>query len=127
MGSPFRKDVQIAFVRIAFACLMLLFSGAANLSAQTAAQPGQRIINQATAFAFIPDTAKQLDLLSNQVITNVIGTPGLLLVQDRSVFLSPGASTSFNHVLTNTGNATSSYQLDYQNELGDDYDFGFLR
>ncbi|MGZ0707441.1 carboxypeptidase regulatory-like domain-containing protein [Coraliomargarita sp. W4R53] len=119
--------MQPAFIRFAFACLMLLLSGAANLSAQAAAQPGQRIINQATAFAFIPDSAKQLDLLSNQVITNILGTPGLLLVQDRSVFLSPGASTSFNHVLTNTGNETSSYQLDYQNELGDDYDFGFLR
>ncbi|MDQ8193922.1 hypothetical protein QEH59_05770 [Coraliomargarita sp. SDUM461004] len=61
------------------------------------------------------------------MIVRIEGIPGISLVNDRSVFLAPGSSTSFNHTLTNTGNTTSSYTLSYQNESGDDYDFGSLR
>jgi uncharacterized repeat protein (TIGR01451 family) len=107
-------------------CLWLVLLLATLLTAHAVVSPGTRIVNQAEAFFFNPETADAYTKTSNRVEMIISGAPGLELVDDRNVFLSPGASTSFNHTLTNTGNTTSTYTLTYQNEAGD-YEFNLLR
>lgn len=96
-------------LRKILACWLLLLWVAAGQAAAPAA--GTVISN--TALASYVDTASgaSVRLTSNTVNTRVTPLEALTLTADQTLTLAPGAPFVASHVLTNTGNVTTGYQL----------------
>lgn len=111
-----------AFLSKAFVSGALMFAQAICSPLLSAATPGTRILNQAEAFVFVPETASSINLLSEQVIITVIADIGISLQSDESLRLAPGSAAIFSHTLTNPGNEASDYELNFDAVSGDNFD-----
>ena len=74
-------------------------------------RPGTLISSQATLNYVDPLLFIARDTPSNTVRVVVNGSPGLTLVQDRTLVRPAGAYFEFAHTLTNPGNTTGTYTL----------------
>lgn len=90
-------------------CWLLLLCGAA---AQAVAPAAGTVISN-TALASFVDTASgtSVRLNSNTVNTRVAPQEALTLASDQALALAPGVQFALGHVLTNTGNVLTTYDL----------------
>ncbi|SMY36340.1 hypothetical protein PMAL9190_02334 [Photobacterium malacitanum] len=92
--------------------LSLLIIASASFFTFALTESGTVIKNQAGAT--YRDSADILrSTTSNLVETLVQPVAALTLINDQSKLGAPGRTVTFNHVLTNTGNSTDSFKLDY--------------
>ena len=88
-------------------CLLLLLSVGAK-----AATPAGFIIRSHAEASFVDEFGVQRSATSNEVATLVQEAPGVRLEQDQSRLVVSGKAFIFPHVLTNTGNVSTRYQLE---------------
>ncbi|MCW7553513.1 hypothetical protein NX722_12940 [Endozoicomonas gorgoniicola] len=88
-------------------CLLLLFSVGAK-----AAAPAGFIIRSHAEASFVDEFGVQRSATSNEVATLVQEAPGVRLEQNQSRLVVIGKAFVFPHVLTNTGNVSTRYQLE---------------
>lgn len=96
-------------LRTLLTCMLLLLCWA---GARAAAPVAGTVISN-TALASFVDTASgtSVRLVSNTVNTRVAAKEALTLASDQALALAPGVQLALGHVLTNTGNVLTTYDL----------------
>ena len=87
---------------------------------------GTDIDNQAFASFVDQTTGLRSDLSSNIVRVTVAPLEALLLSDPRVVYGAGNNQLAFSHRLTNTGNVSSTYRLNFGNETGDAFNLDAL-
>lgn len=113
---------------------VLLMAASLFVCAPARAAPvaaGASIRNVATA-TYVPAGLAQTETASsNAVLATVLPVEALILTQDQSVTRPPNALVTLNHLLSNTGNVTSSYAFAWANNAAgcapDQLDLSALR
>jgi len=102
---------------------MNLFAGQAD-----AAMPaGGAVIQNRAEASYVPSGGTAIaTTYSNTVEVAVQNVEALTLTHDQTVQLTAGATALLPHVLTNTGNVTSTYIFALDNAENDDYDLSAL-
>lgn len=112
--SADREQASAVLKRLVGPMLLLLLTlGAVSPRLAQAAAPaaGASIVNRASA-SYIPDGYTQLETISsNTVYATIQAVEALSLTQDQTIVRTPGATARFSHLLTNTGNTSSTYTL----------------
>ncbi len=90
------------------------------VAATQAAAPAAGTVISNTAFATFVDTVTlaSVRLSSNTVNTRVTALEALTLTADQSLSLGPGTPFVASHLLTNTGNVSTFYQLTVTPQAG---------
>ncbi len=90
-------------------------------SGHAAPLSGSRLGNQAVA-TYLDSLGVPRTVVSNLVEVQVTQVAGVTLVPDNTLFSTSGASVSFPHTVTNTGNAPDIFNLSLTQLLTDNYD-----
>jgi uncharacterized repeat protein (TIGR01451 family) len=106
---------------VALGALVTLGIALVALPARSAPPAGAPIGNQATA-TYLDAASTSHTVTSNPVTTIVQQVASLTLTADGVRTAAPGASASFPHDLTNTGNGTDNFNLTLVNLGGDIFD-----
>ncbi|WP_293374443.1 SpaA isopeptide-forming pilin-related protein [Nevskia sp.] len=127
------RAVRVALPHWLTAFALLLMAALVLVSGQAAAQgsgtplAGSTISNTASA-TYRNETLGIVETVtSNTTVATVAPVEGVSLVPDLTVFVPPGGTATFPHVLTNTGNVSETITLTFQPQGGDDYDLNGLR
>ena len=88
--------------------------GSSAMAANTLPPAGESISNIATA-SYTDATGAERTVSSNMVKTLVAQVGSFTLIADRESQTSANSSTSFSHILTNTGNGTDKFDLKLEN------------
>lgn len=97
---------------VLLACLILPILGGFAAVAQAAPPPAGTIIsNTATATYIDSASGNSVRLASNTVTTSVQAQEALSLTANQNLIVTPGSGFTTTHVLTNTGNVTTTYLI----------------
>ena len=107
--------MRLWFTAIALFAILVSNAGAAMPLAGTA------IDNQAFASFVDQTTGDRMDLSSNVVRVTVAPLEAVLLTDPRTLFGTRNNQIVFSHRLTNTGNTSTTYTLNFGNATGDDF------
>jgi large repetitive protein len=105
------------------ACLVsAAFMSAFSSASMAAPAAGSVLLNTAQATYFDTDRGFNTKLLSNTVSVTVQAQEALTLTADNNLRRAAVGIASMPHRLTNTGNTTSAYVIQYGNRSDDDFD-----
>ena len=107
--------MRLWFTAIALFAILVSTAGAAMPLAGTA------IDNQAFASFVDQTTGDRMDLSSNVVRVTVVALEAVLLTDPRTLYGTRSNQIVFSHRLTNTGNTSTTYTLNFGNATGDDF------
>ena len=125
---PLFKD-KLVYKKIAYAAFVLLLQLFAMANAHaTAPLAGSTINNQARVDFFDTNAGFFSTLFSNTVKVTVQPVEKVLVESPQTVFRSPGSFAVFPYKVTNTGNVTTTYVLNFANAaVGDNFDLSSLK
>ncbi|MCB1619134.1 MAG: carboxypeptidase regulatory-like domain-containing protein [Thiothrix sp.] len=114
-------------LRNLMALMILLFISAFFSMGYSATKAGTRIVNQAEASYFDPESGTIIRILSNYATLVVAPQLAVQQDQDQSQLVAPGQPIYFPHTIINTGNQADSYRLTVENLLGDNGELENIR
>jgi uncharacterized repeat protein (TIGR01451 family) len=115
--------VLIVWNRIQLVCAVVVLCIALPVFGVTP-PAGTAVDNQAQATFESPTGQRTVPSNTVHVVTQ--RADGLTLLSDRTVTAASGASVTFAHRLTNTGNSATDYTISALNQAGDDFDFSSI-
>ena len=124
-----KKNIQNHIQSTTFCFLVLfitsIFAATVSMNSIAAPEAGSVIGNQASA-TYTDSNGTEYSTTSNLVETIIQPVYGVSLVEDRTHFGTLGGTVYFPHTLTNTGNASDTFNLVAANSTGDDFDLSNL-
>lgn len=112
---------------LSWLALLLISFVYASMTAMAAVAPADSLISNQASMSFTDAEGNTRTVTSDVVQIRVRQVYRLTLEADNSTFSDDGATVTFNHVLTNTGNGEDSFSLTVADVLGDDFNFDDIR
>ena len=119
--SACRRSSAIGFLLFFLTAIFVIAFASVPVNAAIPQQQ-TRIENQASVRFIDSDTGQERTISSNVADFLAAGTPNLSLIQDQSLSAQSGASVTFLHTLTNTGNFVDRYNLALSNLPNTDFE-----